>query len=269
MKDRLAHEVVYNALKMIFERKFIFHSLSCRLGKGTHLGVNLLEQMIQKVSANGRRPCFALKMDISRFFDSISHPILKTLIEKTIRDEKALIIIDKIIDSFHRGTGWFGNIGIPLGNVTSQLFANIYLHELDDFIKQQLREKWYVRYCDDFVILSNDDRHLQSLIITIGEFLWDHLRLVLHPKKVVIRKLEQGVDFVGYVLFQHHQLVRTRTKQRMKKRLKGAYEGYLNESIELDSMDQKLQSSLGILSHANQHTLSQALTNAYWVRTEK
>ena len=158
--------------------------------------------------------------------------------KKRENDEKALILINKIIDMFHKETGRYGRIGIPPGNVTSQLFANVYLHELNDFIKQQLREKWVVRYCDDFIILSNDDRHLQSLIAAIGQFLRDPLRLVLHPKKVVIRKLEQGIDFVDYVLFQRHRLVGTQTKQRMKERLKNAYEGYLNESVERVSMDQ-------------------------------
>ncbi len=159
-------------------------------------------------------------------------------------------------------------MGIPLGNVTSQLFANIYLHELDDFIKQELREKYYLRYCDDFIILSNDKHHLKFLIPLIREFLIENLFLVLHPKKMMIRKLNQGIDFVGYVLFQHHILLRTRTKQRMKKRLKESYEEYLKGKIDGYSMDQKVQSYLGILSHANQYNLSQAVKNAYWVRGE-
>jgi len=118
------------------------------------------------------------------------------------------------LDSFHVTAG----VGIPLGNVTSQLFANIYLHELDDFIKQQLREKCYLRYCDDFIILSRNKFHLDSLIVPIKQFLSKNLHLELHPKKVILRKLGQGIDFVGYVLFLTITLVRTRTKCRMKKR---------------------------------------------------
>lgn len=267
VRDRLVHQMVYDILSPIFDPKFIFHSLSSRLSKGTHVGVVHLQKMIRKVSQNGAMPCFALKMDIRRFFDTIDHQILKRLIRKTIVDEKVLLIIDTIIDSFRVSDKQ--NIGIPLGNVTSQLFANIYLHELDDFIKQRLRERYYLRYCDDFIILSNDPIHLNSLIPIIQDFLRSHLQLELHPKKVIIRKLSQGIDFIGYVLFEHHILLRTRTKKRMKKRLYEAYECYVSGKLDTTAMDQRLQSYLGILSHANQHHLSQALKNAYWVRSPK
>jgi hypothetical protein len=136
-------------------------------------------------------------------------------------------------------------------------------------VKQELKEKYYLRYCDDFIVLSNDKVHLEALIISIREFLVKNLRLELHPKKVVIRKLQQGIDFVGYVLFEKHVLMRTRSKQRMKRRLKEGYEKYLIGVVDAAPMDQRLQSYLGILSHANQHTLSQAIKNAYWVRAGK
>jgi hypothetical protein len=132
-----------------------------------------------------------------------------------------------------------------------------------------LKEKYYLRYCDDFIILSNDKVHLEALIKSIREFLATKLRLELHPKKVTIRKLHHGIDFVGYVLFEKHVLMRTRSKQRMKRRLKEEYEKYLIGTVDAAPMDQKLQSYLGILSHANQHNLSQAIKNAYWVRAGK
>lgn len=178
-----------------------------------------------------------------------------------------MIIIHRIIDSFKIREEKYGNIGIPLGNVTSQLFANIYLHELDDFIKQQLKEQHYLRYCDDFIILAQNETHLKGLIVSICEFLTKNLHLELHPKKVIIRKLNQGIDFVGYVLFEHHTILRTRTKQRMKRRLQTAYADYLDDKINAASLDQRVQSYLGILSHANQFALSQAIKNAYGVRT--
>lgn len=265
VRDRLVHQMVYDILSPIFDKKFIFHSLSSRLGKGTHIGISQLQRMIRKVSQNGKTPCYGLKMDIRRFFDTIDHQILKVLIRKTIDDEKTLKIVDIIIDSFRVKEGQ--DVGIPLGNVTSQLFANIYLHELDDFIKQTLRERHYLRYCDDFIILSTDEGHLNSLIFSIQKFLTKTLKLELHPKKVIIRKLGQGIDFVGYVLFEKYVLLRVRTKRRMKKRLNEAYDCYLSGKIEATSLDQRLQSYLGILSHANQRTLSQAIKNAYWVRS--
>lgn len=266
VRDRLVHQVVYDTLTTVFDKKFIFHSLSSRLGKGTHIGVSLLQQMIREIGANGAKPVFALKMDIRRFFDSIDHQILKIFLKRVIKDENTFKIIDVIIDSFKLENGPINPVGIPLGNVTSQLFANVYLHELDDFVKQDLREKYYLRYCDDFIILSNDENHLKSLIRSIREFLKFNLRLELHPKKLIIKKLGQGIDFVGYVLFEHHVLMRTRSKQRMKHRLRESYERYLIGKIDVAPMDQRLQSYLGLLSHANQYILSQALKNAYGLR---
>ena len=266
VKDRFVHHIVYNTLTPVFDQKFIFHSLSSRRGKGIHVGVDHLRRMIRKVSKNGHRPCFALKMDIQRFFDSVDHQILKTLIQKTILDEKVLKIIALIINSFRTSKEPSRDIGIPLGNVTSQLFANIYLHELDLFIKQTTQEKYYLRYCDDFIILSDDEHYLKCLIARTETFLLNNLHLRLHPRKTILRKLSQGIDFVGYVLFERYTLVRAKTKQRMQKKLKEAQKYYLLGKISATSMDQTLQSYLGILSHANQHTLSQAIKNAYWIR---
>jgi RNA-directed DNA polymerase len=178
IKDRLVHQVVYGILTEIFDKNFIFHSLSSRIGKGTHFGVAHLKNMIRKVSANGTRHCYALKMDIKRFFDSVDHKILKNLLRKHIHDEKFLKIIDTIIDSFSANEK---QKGIPLGNVTSQLFANVYLHELDNFIKHELRERYYLRYCDDFIILSSDECYLNCLITRVVEFLAKNLKLELHP----------------------------------------------------------------------------------------
>jgi len=268
VRDRLVHQVVYDVLNEVFDKKFIFHSLSSRLGKGTHIGITQLHQMIRKISANGTRPCYALKMDIRRFFDTVNHQILKTLLRKNIKDENILKTTDMIIDSFKTKKTEAGDVGIPLGNVTSQLFANVYLHELDDFVKQKLNEKFYLRYCDDFIILSNNKFHLDELIGSIRKFLAKTLQLELHPKKLIIKKSSQGIDFVGYVLFDRHVLSRTRTKQRLKRRLKEAYESYTIGKITAQSLDQRLQSYLGILSHANQHELSTALKNAYWIRSE-
>lgn len=266
VRDRLVHQVVYDSLTHFFDKKFIFHSLSCRLEKGIHVGVTQLQQMIRKMSKNGNLPCYALKMDIRRFFDTVDHQILKALLKKSIQDEAVLKLTDMIIDSFRVEKDM--TTGIPLGNVTSQLFANVYLHELDIFIKQTLREKYYLRYCDDFIILSNNESHLKSLIHSIEAFLSEKLRLELHPRKVTIRKLNNGIDFVGYVIFEKHTLARTKTKQRMKKRLKEGYENCLIGKLDPASMDQKLQSYLGLLSHANEYTLSQVLKNAYWLRTQ-
>ncbi len=266
VKDRLVHHMLYVTLTKIFDRTFIFHSLSCRLGKGVHKGISYFEQMVRQVSQNGTGSCYALKMDIRRFFDHVNHSILKALIRKKVHDEKVLYMADLIIDSFKKGTDLFGARGMPLGNVTSQLFANIYLHELDDFIKQKLRDRFYLRYCDDFVILSRKAEPLLRRICQIEEFLETHLRLELHPKKVILSKLSQGIDFLGYVMLPHHIRLRMQTRRRLKRRLKEAYKAYQKDDLTYVQMDQKIQSYLGILSHANEFHFSQAIKNAYWIR---
>ena len=129
-----------------------------------------------------------------------------------------------------------------------------------------LRIRYYLRYCDDFIFLSNNPDFLKSLIPIVRGFLEHHLRLQLHPKKVTIRKLSQGIDFVGYLFFSKHCLLRVQTKKRMKGRLKKAYLEYLHGTIEASSLGQRLQSYLGCLSHAHQQTVSEALKNAYWIR---
>ena len=133
-------------------------------------------------------------------------------------------------------------------------------------IKQTLREKYYLRYCDDFIILSSDFHHLQSLVNPIGDFLKSNLLLDLHPNKISIRALNQGIDFIGYVLFSDHILLRPRTKKRMLKQLQNTFKSFYVGKTEPTTMDQQLQSYLGILSHTNQYSLSTILKNAYWIR---
>ena len=260
VRDRLVHQVVFSTLSSIFDKRFIFHSFSSRSGKGTHLGSSFLMKMLHESSLNGSLNCYALKMDIKKFFDNIDHAILKKLIRKVVNDEKLLKIVDIIIDSFQMDGK---RVGVPLGNVTSQLFANIYLHELDVFIKHKLRKKFYLRYCDDFIIVSHDFSELKELIPLVGLFLNDSLQLKLHPKKIILRSLHQGIDFLGYIHFFHHQLLRMSTKKRMFRRLHHAQELFFANKITATSMDQKLQSYLGLLSHANHYTLSQILKNAF------
>ena len=268
VKDRLVHQMVYSTLTEVFDKTFIFYSFPCRRGKGTHAGIEELHKILRKVSLNGARPCFALKMDIKRFFDSIDHQTLKFLIRKKVKDDKLLKLVDLIIDSFMIKKTQRGNIGLPLGNVTSQLFANIYLHELDDFVKQKLHQKYYLRYSDDFIIISHQKSELTALIPIIQNFLKETLFLELHPKKIIIKKLSQGIDFLGSIIFLKHRLLHTSTIKRLKRRLKKNYFKYLNNEIEASHMDQCLQSYLGILSHTNQYELAQTLKNAYWIRNK-
>ncbi|GBE16419.1 group II intron-encoded protein LtrA [bacterium BMS3Abin15] len=241
VKDRILHHAVFRILYPIFDKNFIFDSYSCRIEKGTHRGVLRLEEFCRKLNGNNHKNIFALKCDIKKFFDSIDQGILLKLIEKKIKDKNTIWLVKKIIKSFP--------IGLPLGNVTSQLFANIYLNELDQFAKHKLKSKYYLRYCDDFLILGKDSEYLQSLIPIIDDFLQRNLKLILHPDKIIIRKYRQGIDFLGYVALPYHKVLRMKTKKRIIKKIILKKRELKNRLISKKSFDQSLQSYYGVLKH--------------------
>lgn len=153
---------------------------------------------------------------------------------------------------------------MPIGNLTSQLFANIYLNEFDQFIKNELEVKYYTRYSDDFVIVADNEEYLYNLINAIDIFLKYKLKLKLHSKKVIVRKYHQGIDFLGYVLRPHYKLPRTKTKKRMFRKLRKRIDEYHGNIITQETLKQSLNSYLGVLSHANTYRLSEELKNQYW-----
>lgn len=265
VKDRVLHHAIFQILNPIFESTFISESFSCRVNKGTHKGVGYVEKMIRKISKNYTKACFVLKCDIRKFFDSVDHGILLKILGRIIKDKDAMQLLEDIVESFvsERST-LFSRCGIPLGNLTSQLFANVYMNELDQFGKHDLKIKYYARYTDDFVIISDDKIYLQKLIQTIDSFLAQKLNLELHPQKVSIQKSHRGVDFLGYIVLPHHKLVRAKTRKRMFRKIKEQTNQYKNDSISKETMDQSLQSCLGVLSHANAYTLGEGLKNQYW-----
>jgi retron-type reverse transcriptase len=239
VRDRIVHQALVSAIEPLFDCRFIFDSYSCRTGKGTHAAVQRLRVFLRQASQNNTRKIYALKLDIRQFFASIDHIILLSLIEQRVKDERTLALIRDILSSMNSETG----IGIPLGNVTSQLFANIYLHQLDFFIKNNLKIKHYLRYCDDFIIISSDRDFLVNLIQPISDFLHHNLRLSLHPHKIIIRPLEQGIDFLGSILRPFSTTLRTKTQHRMLSRVTST-----NRS-----------SYLGLCSHNNSFHLSNTL----------
>lgn len=194
VQDRIIHHLLYRYLYALFNKTFIFDSYSCRLEKGTHKAVSRLEKFTRIVSKNYTKPCWALKLDIKKFFASVDHQILLNLLQDKIKDKDIIWLLKQVIGSFHSEHGL--NKGIPLGNLTSQVFANIYLNELGQFIKHHLKLKYYLRYADGFIMLScsND---LNQWIKRIEQFLPGRLKIELHPKKIILRKLNWGIDFFG------------------------------------------------------------------------
>jgi len=244
VRDRLLHHAIYRIFYPFFDRTFIADSYSCRLNKGTHKAVNRFRTLAYKVSKNHTRTCWILKCDIKKFFANIDHDILKEIIRQYILDEQILWLLSRIIDSFHSIKP---GVGLPLGNLTSQLFVNIHMNKFDQFVKHKLKVKYYIRYADDFVLLSSNKQELENVIPKINSFLNGKLKLTLHPDKVYIKTLASGVDFLGWVNFPDHRVLRTVTKRRMLKR------------VEIDKRQEVLKSYFGLLGYGNTFKLKEAM----------
>jgi retron-type reverse transcriptase len=214
-KDRVVHHAIVNIIEPIFEKRFISTSYACRKKKGTHKALKDIRKVIyNKFKDTG----YCLKGDIRKYFPSINQDILKNIISRKIKDKKLLNLIFKIITSDHSDFG--EHKGIPIGNLTSQLFSNIYLNELDQYIKQELKIKYYYRYVDDFIILSNSKKELHKYKQKIRYFLKKKLNLDLPKKKCNIFKIKDGVDFVGYKIFPNKILIRKRNLKRFLNKIK-------------------------------------------------
>ena len=265
VRDRVLHHALFQVLNPIFDKTFIPNSFSCRIDKGVHKGVLALERMIRAESQNYTRPCFVLKCDVQKFFDSVDHQILTNILKKKIVDSDTMWLLRQVIESFSTTrTNLFDRQGLPIGNLTSQLFANVYMNQLDQFLKHDLRIRYYVRYTDDFVVVSSDRTYLENLVKPIRDFLGDKLRLQIHPKKISICACHKGVDFLGYITFPHHRLLRRKTKRRIFRKIKERIADYRNGIVSEGTLLASLQSYLGVLSHASSYRLNQELRNQFW-----
>ena len=251
VRDRLLHHALHRIFYPFFSRTFIFDSYSCRIGKGLHKAVGRFIQMANQVSQNNTKTCWILKCDIRKFFPSIDHRILFQILQEYIPDKNILWLLRQVIDSFSTD-GNFG-VGLPLGNLTSQLFANVYMNVFDQWVKHSLKAKFYVRYADDFVFLSRDKMWLENIRPQIQQFLSEQLKLTLHPDKVFLKTLVSGVDFLGWVHFPKHRILRATTKSRMFSRIK-----------EMSTLE-TVQSYLGLLKHGNTEKVRQELLGQYWL----
>ncbi len=240
VQDRIIHHLLYKELYWYFDSRFIFDSYSCRKNKGTHKALDRFIYFARKVSKNNTRTCYVLKCDIRKFFASIDHSILYKIFERHIEDEEIHVLIKKIVSSFTSGKI---SVGLPLGNLTSQLFVNIYMHEFDMYVKQELRIKYYIRYADDFVVFSDNKKYLEDVLLKFHDFLNNKLNLKLHEDKVYIKTFSSGVDFLGWVHFPHHRVLRTITKRRLLKNL-AKY-----------SKQESINSYKGLLSHGNTYKI--------------
>jgi retron-type reverse transcriptase len=259
-RDRIVHHAIVNILQPIYEKIFIYDSFASRKDKGNHEGVKRFEEFVRKVSHNGKlikKPFdnnsiqgYVLKADIRKYFDSMNHEVLINILKKKISDKEVIDLIRKVLNNFNIQEG----VGLPLGNYTSQFFANVYLNELDYYIKHILKAKYYIRYVDDFVILHPNKKRLEYSMKHIKLFL-PCLKIQLHPEKSSIIPLRNGVNFLGYRVFFHHRLLRERNLKTFKKKLEANIELYKNQEITLERLNCRIQGWTGHAKFANTFTL--------------
>jgi RNA-directed DNA polymerase len=275
VRDRLLHHAIYRILYPFFEKTLIADSYSCRIEKGTHKAINRFRAFAYKVSQNNTKTCWILKCDIRKFFANIDHEILLPILREYIPDKNIIRLLENVIGSFtspaptprstspqpspYQGEGG-ENIGLPLGNLTSQLFVNIYMNEFDQFVKHKLKAKYYIRYSDDFVIFSEDKKWLENILSPIKIFLKEKLKLELHPGKIHLKTLASGMNFLGMVNFSDHRILRTTTKRRILKKIREKEFLWREDLISRDSFNQSLQSYLGILTHCRGRKIADILS---------
>lgn len=261
VRDRLLHHAIYRILYPFFDKTFIADSYSCRLNKGTHKAINRFREFAWKVSKNNTRTRWVLKCDIRKFFANIDQDILLNILREYIPDEDIIELLKSVILSFSSERD--KNIGLPLGNLTSQLFVNIYMNKFDQFVKHKLKAKYYIRYADDFVVFADNKKWLAEQIELMQEFLHQELKLEMHPDKIFIKTLASGMDFLGLVNFPDYRILRTKTRRRMFKKIENKYNDWQGGSMPEESFNQGLQSYLGMLKHCNGYGIVREISKKY------
>ncbi|WP_104500350.1 reverse transcriptase/maturase family protein [Acinetobacter indicus] len=233
-QDRVAQHAILLVIEPIWERRFIYDSYACRINKGTHEGADRAQAMMRKVLRNHGQ-LYAFKADISKFFYSIDHEIIES-------------------------SG--GGVGLPIGNLTSQLFANVYMHELDEYVKHRLKEKYYIRYMDDFCIFHHDKDHLRHLRIDIERFLFEKLKLKTNAKTQIFPvsiKNGRALDFLGYQMWPTHRRVRKSSVSRIHRKIRFMQKQYSKGRIPAKRIQASMQSWLAHASHAQSFGLRKSI----------
>lgn len=257
-RDRVLQHAVVGLIEPIFEPVFIKDSFACRKGKGTHAGADRAQQMIRSVKRE-HGFAFALKCDIAKYFDNIDHYKLIGLLKKKIADDRMIRLLSQIITGF----GCKGK-GLPLGNLTSQLFANIYLNQLDQLVKRTFREANYVRYMDDFLVIHHRKRHLHEMRRAISEWLDTELNLKLNNKTAVFpvsNKAGRPVDFLGYRITSNKRLLRRSAVRALARKMSVMRKKYANGEIGFKEIRAGLASHTGHASHADSRAVMQKIFN--------
>ena len=265
-RDRIVHHALVNILQPIFEPRFIADSYASRPGKGTLAALQRFDKFKRQVSKNGtlisnakdnnQVKGFVLKADIKSYFDTVDQAVLLSLLRQRIKDENVLWLVQRILNNYSSGEP---GKGMPLGNWTSQFFANVYLNELDQFVKQDIRAKYYLRYVDDFVLFHASKAVLGEFREKIKTFLQEQLLLGLHPTKSRIISLGNGVSFLGFRVFYHHKLVRRKNWRKIHAQLQDLLQQYRHRAIDARAVFGVLHGWEAYALHGNTYRMRKML----------
>jgi retron-type reverse transcriptase len=255
-RDRVVHHAICNIIEPIFQKTFIYDSFANQKGKGTHVALKRFDYFKRKVSKNNFASCYVLKADIKHYFDTVDQEILIEIILAKIKDGRVINLIRKILENYNSKT--IGK-GMPLGNLTSQFFANVYLNELDYFVKHKLRAKYYIRYVDDFVILHKSKHKLRFYKNRIDEFLKSQLKIELHPNKCKIKPLICGVGLLGFRVFYYYKLLRKSNLRKFQRKFLNLKKEYVINTIKLNTLSRFLAGWFGYIMHANTYKLQRSI----------
>ena len=277
--DRVVQWAVYQLLNPIFIKGYITDSYACIEGRGTHMAVKRLQYWLRQVD---RKPgkYYYLKLDISKYFYRIDHQVLMDILRKKIKDPDLLWLLDIIVNSDTHNFGLLlgenpgeetvrlKDKGMPIGNLTSQMFANLYLNELDQYIKRHLSIPYYVRYMDDVIILDNDKKRLHQLKDTIDRFLQTRLKLDLN-NKTAIRPVSLGIEFCGFRIWSTHIKLRKKTALKMKRNIKRLQRKYSQGELNFKQVNNSMQSYFGVMKHFNSQRFRNKILEGFALRRDE
>ncbi len=297
-RDRVVHHLIIGKLNHLFEKQFIHDSYSCRVGKGTHFGIKRIDKFIRQCSANYTKDCYILKLDLQGFFMSINKNILFAKLEKFINEKyqatdkelliklcKQVIFNDSTKNCIIKGykSDWDNlpqtkslfhsqpNCGLPIGNLTSQVFANFYMDSFDHFVKHDLKIQYYGRYVDDFVIVHEDKEYLRNLITKLSEYLQSELQTTIHPKKTYFQHYSKGLKFLGTVILPHRIYIADRTKGNFYNAIAKHNQiarDHKPSKEEQQAFQSSMNSYLGIMKHYKSYKLRKEMIfknlSAWW-----
>lgn len=280
--DRIVQWSLYQYLNPVYDKLFIEDSYACRVGKGSHKAAKRLQYWMRQVDRKPGPGWYCLKLDISKYFYRVNHEKLLSILERRIKDPDMMAFIRGVVNSTAEPFGlprgrspqdtqpeeWLYDVGMPIGNLTSQLFANIYLNELDQYCKHVLKIHFYIRYMDDVIILAQDKETLQRWKAAIETFLQNELALDLNDK-TSIRPIRQGVEFVGVRIWATHMKLRKSTVRRLKREVRKISALYAAGDMSREGFERRVSSIRGLLKHTESESLRWRLNEIYRAEMEK